>query len=381
MFSIPEKIEYVINRLNEKGYEAYIVGGCVRDMLMGLTPNDFDITTSALPQEVIELFDRTVPTGIKHGTVTVIVDKTPIEVTTFRTESSYSNHRSPDEVQFVRSLREDLSRRDFTVNAMAYNNKSGLIDYFGGKEDLENKVLRAVGCASERFNEDALRILRLFRFASTLGFSIEEATLKGALKEKAGLQYISRERIAIELSKAVKGENIKALSPLISSGSLSFLGIDKEPDYKKMEKVNDRLALFLFLYLAECDSFKVLEELKASKAMKNYALELIDLLLRPVPKTKADIKKCLYEREIFEDYIFVLSKTLDDDFSYLQKMLDEIYENNEPFKFEHLAINGHHLIERGYESHKIGQILSELLLLVINEPAMNTKENLIKSLP
>ncbi len=381
MLNIPQKTEYVLNRLNENGFEAYIVGGCVRDMLMGIVPHDFDITTSATPEEVTEIFEKTVPTGIKHGTVTVLVDKTPIEVTTFRTESGYSNHRSPDEVKFVRNLKEDLSRRDFTVNAMAYNHQSGVIDYFGGKEDLENKILRAVGSPRQRFSEDALRILRLFRFASVLGFSIEENTLKGALEEKSGLELISRERIASELNKAVKGKNIEALSPLISSGGLSFIGIKNEPDYKKMKGCNDRLSLFLFLYLAECNIFGVLDELKVSKALKNYAFELLDLLLEPPPKTKVDIKKCLYQREIFEDYIFALSVTEDGDYSYLSQMLDEIFENNEPFRFDHLKINGNDLIERGYENLKIGKILSDLLLLVINDPSQNTKENLIKNLP
>ena len=195
-FSIPSKIEYVLSVLHNAGHKAYIVGGCVRDLLCGKEPHDFDITTSALPQEVSALFEKTVETGIKHGTVTVIIDRTPIEVTTFRTEGAYINHRRPDSVSFVSAVDEDLSRRDFTVNAMCYNHSEGLIDLFGGKADIENRILRAVGEPKARFCEDALRILRLFRFAATLGFSIEEKTLSAAIECAPFLKSISAERIA-----------------------------------------------------------------------------------------------------------------------------------------------------------------------------------------
>ena len=200
MLSIPENAARVIDRLTQNGYEAYIVGGCVRDSLLGLTVSDFDITTSAKPEKVIELFEKTVPTGIKHGTVTVMIGNEPIEVTTFRTEGVYNDSRHPEDVEFVSDIREDLSRRDFTVNAIAYNEKTGIVDLFGGMSDLENKILRAVGDPEKRFREDALRILRLFRFASQLGFEIEENTLNSALSLKDGLENISSTaaRAAIE---------------------------------------------------------------------------------------------------------------------------------------------------------------------------------------
>ncbi len=182
MFKIPQNALLVINRLTQNGYKAYIVGGCVRDILLDKTPHDFDITTNAKPNEIISLFEKTVPTGIKHGTVTVILRDEPIEVTTFRTDRDYTDNRRPDNVTFVDDLKEDLARRDFTVNALAYNKTEGLKDFFGGQDDLQNKILRAVGNPEKRFREDALRILRLFRFASTLGFSIEEQTLNDAIK-------------------------------------------------------------------------------------------------------------------------------------------------------------------------------------------------------
>ena len=181
MFKIPKKIEYVLKTLNKNGFEAFIVGGCVRDMLLGKTPSDFDITTSALPTDIEHLFEKTVPTGIKHGTVTVIIDNSPIEVTTFRCDGDYNDNRHPEKIEFVSDIKEDLARRDFTVNALAYNEAVGLVDFYNGQDDLRNKILKAVGNPNKRFEEDALRILRLFRFSSVLDFSIEENTLNAAL--------------------------------------------------------------------------------------------------------------------------------------------------------------------------------------------------------
>ena len=382
MLNIPEKTQYVINNLQNNGFEAYIVGGCVRDMLLGNLPHDFDITTSATPEEIIAIFEKTVPTGIKHGTVTVIVEKMPVEVTTFRTESSYSNHRSPDKVEFVRNLKDDLSRRDFTVNAMAYN-KDGLKDYYGGKEDLENKILRAVGKAELRFKEDALRILRLFRFASSLGFKIEENTLKCALDELKSLEMISVERIFQELKKAVTGQNIKAISPLIKANGLAFLGITKEPDYEILQKLNlrENLALFSFLYLSSLDILSVLEKLKVSNALKNYSAELLNLLSLQIPKSKADIKRKLKEREIFEDYLLILKEVFNTDTTHLENMLEEIFEKNEPYLIKHLKIDGNQLLKMGVPPQEIGEKLNHLLKLVIENPMLNTKENLILNLP
>ncbi len=194
---IPDKVSYILNRLAENGFEGYIVGGCVRDSLLGLQPNDYDITTSATPDDIHRIFDDYSDTGLQHGTVTVIIDHEGFEVTTYRTESLYSDHRHPDEVIFSRNIRDDLSRRDFTINAMAYNH-GGLLDLFGGQQDLEKGIIRAVGNADERFEEDALRILRAIRFASRFGFEIEEQTSKAIFAHKDDLQYVSAERICKE---------------------------------------------------------------------------------------------------------------------------------------------------------------------------------------
>ena len=201
--NIPTKVKMIIDKYYESGFEAFMVGGCVRDALLGRAPEDYDITTSALPNITESLFKKTIPTGIQHGTVTVIIEGENYEVTTYRTEGRYLDNRHPSDVQFVTNIKEDLARRDFTINAFAYNDKAGLIDYFNGFEDLNNQIIRAVGDADKRFQEDALRMLRAIRFSCQLGFSIEPSTLK-AIKTNAKLiKNISMERIRDEFCKII----------------------------------------------------------------------------------------------------------------------------------------------------------------------------------
>ncbi len=365
MLKIPEKIQLMLNTLTKNGYEAYIVGGCVRDSLLGITPSDYDITTSAKPQEIMELFEKAVPTGLQHGTVTVIIDGEPVEITTFRTEGLYLDSRHPQSVKFVTDLREDLSRRDFTVNAMAYNNKSGIVDYYGGIADLENKILRAVGEPEKRFKEDALRILRLFRFASQLEFVIEKNTLNAALKLQNGLENISRERIFTELKKAATGKNPKALSPLILSGGLSFLGITEISDFKTK---NPDLALFGLLSVS-ADPVKVLTELKASKREINFTQKLLTLL-NLNPQTKAEIKNALFltDKDAVNSYFEYTNKS--------DAVLTEILDNKEPYLISHLALTGEDLKELGFESKKIGEALETLRKAVVLHPKLNNKKKL-----
>ncbi|MGN0298657.1 MAG: CCA tRNA nucleotidyltransferase [Lachnospiraceae bacterium] len=198
---IPEKVEFILNKLNEAGYEAYAVGGCVRDLLLGREPGDWDITTSALPWQVKKIFPRTVDTGLQHGTVTVMLDHEGFEVTTYRVDGEYEDGRHPKEVSFTASLEEDLKRRDFTINAMAYHPKEGIIDIFHGQEDIKNKIVRCVGKAEDRFNEDALRILRAIRFSAQLGFEIEKGTRQAIQQLAENLSHVSKERIQVELVK------------------------------------------------------------------------------------------------------------------------------------------------------------------------------------
>ncbi|WP_334307759.1 CCA tRNA nucleotidyltransferase [Anaerocolumna sp. MB42-C2] len=198
---LPQKVDYIINELMKNGYEAYAVGGCIRDSILGKEPEDWDITTSAKPQEVKKLFRRTIDTGIVHGTVTVMLEKEGYEVTTYRIDGEYEDNRRPKTVEFTADLIEDLKRRDFTINAMAYNKLKGLVDVFNGLSDLQNGVIRCVGSASERFDEDALRILRAIRFSAQLGFEIEEKTLEAVIAKASNLEAISAERIRVELNK------------------------------------------------------------------------------------------------------------------------------------------------------------------------------------
>ena len=208
---LPEKVGRIIGTLQEHGYEAYAVGGCIRDSILGREPEDWDITTSAMPEETKALFDKTFDTGIQHGTITVLLEKEGFEVTTYRIDGKYEDSRHPKEVTFTRNLREDLLRRDFTINAMAYNETDGLVDIFGGLEDLEEGMIRCVGTAKERFKEDALRILRGVRFAAQLGFDIEEDTRQGMKELAWTLQNISAERIQVELVKMITSKRPEML--------------------------------------------------------------------------------------------------------------------------------------------------------------------------
>jgi len=231
---IPENVEIILDKLEEHGYEGYAVGGCVRDMILGREPGDWDITTSAKPEQVKALFRRTIDTGIQHGTVTVMLNKEGYEVTTYRMDGEYEDHRHPKEVLFTPNLLEDLKRRDFTINAMAYNPKTGMVDAFEGQKDIEEKCIRCVGTASERFDEDALRMLRGVRFAGQLLFDIERETLN-AIREKAPtIVNVSAERIRTELTKLLVSDGADRLMLAVETGlSQYFL-----PELNKMLDTN-----------------------------------------------------------------------------------------------------------------------------------------------
>ena len=220
---VPEPVEFIINTLMEYGYEAYAVGGCVRDTLLGRNPGDWDITTSAKPEEVKKLFRRTIDTGIEHGTVTIMLDKTGYEVTTYRVDGEYEDNRHPKSVAFTSDLIEDLKRRDFTINAMAYNEKDGIVDAFFGLQDLEKQTIRSVGKAEDRFDEDALRMMRAVRFAAQLGFVIEDKT-KNAIRDKVSLlKNISAERIRVELVKLITSDHPEQLKVASELGILDIV--------------------------------------------------------------------------------------------------------------------------------------------------------------
>ena len=381
MLFLPSDTEYIIETLQKNGYEAFAVGGCVRDMLNGDTPHDFDITTSAEPETVMSLFEKTVPTGIKHGTVTVIINGVPNEVTTYRADGEYRDHRRPDSVIFVKSLREDLARRDFTVNAMAYNQKDGLKDFFGGREDIENRILRAVGEPGRRFYEDALRIMRLFRFSSVLGFDIEENTLKAALEYAPTLKSVSAERIYSELLKTLCGKNPAALKPLTDIGGLGFLGVNTSPDYGILPLLGSAdTKLFAFLYSGGAEVSPALDFLKVPNKTKKAAQDMLTLLTMPFPKTKPEIKEMLYltspsSTENYFDYRSAYGK----DCAAARDMLTEIIKNGEPYRISELKIGGSDLKKCGISGRAIGETLEKLRRSVLKNPELNTRSELIKA--
>ena len=381
MLFLPSDTEYIIETLQKNGYEAFAVGGCVRDMLNGDTPHDFDITTSAEPETVMSLFEKTVPTGIKHGTVTLVLDGMPLEITTYRADGEYTDHRRPDSVIFVKSLREDLARRDFTVNAMAYNQKDGLKDFFGGREDIENRILRAVGEPGRRFYEDALRILRLFRFSSVLGFDIEENTLKAALEYAPTLKSVSAERIYSELLKTLCGKNPAALKPLTDIGGLGFLGVNTSPDYGILPLLGSAdTKLFAFLYSGGADVTAALDFLKVPNKTKKNAQDMLTLLNMPFPKTKPEIKEMLYltsppSAENYFDYRSAYGK----DCAAARDMLTEIIKNGEPYRISDLKIGGRDLKKCGISGRAIGETLEKLRRSVLKNPELNTRSELIKA--
>lgn len=381
MLFLPSDTEYIIETLQKNGYEAFAVGGCVRDMLNGDTPHDFDITTSAEPETVMSLFEKTVPTGIKHGTVTVIINGMPNEVTTYRTDGEYRDHRRPDSVIFVKSLREDLARRDFTVNAMAYNKKDGLKDFFGGKQDIQNRILRAVGEPGRRFYEDALRIMRLFRFSSILGFDIEENTLKAALEYAPTLKSVSAERIYSELLKTLCGKNPAALKPLTDIGGLGFLGVNTSPDYGILPLLGSAdTKLFAFLYSGGAEVTAALDFLRVPNKTKKAAQDMLTLLNMPFPKTKPEIKEMLYltsppSAENYFDYRSAYGK----DCAAARDMLTEIIKNGEPYRISDLKIGGKDLKKCGISGRAIGETLEKLRRSVLKNPELNTRSELIKA--
>ena len=381
LLNLPYAVKYCILTLENAGFEAYAVGGCVRDLLMGKTPLDYDITTSAKPSEVKKLFDNTADTGIKHGTVTVIIDSMPIEVTTYRTETGYSDFRRPDGVSFVSDIKEDLSRRDFTVNAICYNPKSGIKDLFGGCDDIRNKILRTVGDPEKRFYEDALRIMRLIRFKSVLGFEIEKNTLTAAEKMAYLIKNVSCERIYSELKKTLGGENPAAISELISAKGLESFGITKISTPEKIALADSfELKLYLFLKLCECDIFNTLKLLKAETKTVRYA-ENIDSLLIDNPITdRCGIKRLFnrYSPRLYTDAVKYLQITENKDYGYLLLAARDIIKSDEPYSISQLNINGNDLKKLGINGTDTGKTLDFLLDEVIKNPENNTYTKLLE---
>ena len=384
---LPSGVEIIISRLNENGHRADIVGGCVRDILLGKEPNDYDITTDALPDEMREIFSdlRTVDTGIKHGTLTVIINSEPYEVTTYRLDGEYSDNRHPDTVSFTDKLSDDLSRRDFTVNAMCYNHTDGYTDLFFGKVDLENRVIRAVGDPVKRFSEDALRILRALRFASTLDFEIEENTSAAIFETKELLARVSAERINTEWKKLISGVGVlRILKEYSSVVSLVIPELDLkkfpcEKAFLSAESEIRELALFaLNCDGCEADAFvSAMDRLKSDNKRKRFGASVLEALNLP-SSNKNELRLLLVKcgKECAEGVIKLrmilgLSKKSELD------MLFDIIGSGECYRIQDMKINGDDLKAVGMRGKDIGNTLTELLYMIADGKISNDRKELI----
>ena len=380
--------------LHRAGYAAYVVGGCVRDSLLGLTPHDWDLCTSALPQQVMELFgaQRCIPTGLQHGTVTVKQSGALYEITTFRTEGTYTDGRHPDEVHFVPDVRKDLARRDLTINAMAYNEKEGLVDPFGGQADLQSGIVRAVGVPRQRFTEDALRILRLYRFAARFGFAIDPPTAQAAQELCAHLDCVSVERIEEELAKLLSAPapaaylNKKILLVILPELSPEALAAAKpvvDACPAGAENLPIRLAALL-LSLGEDGIRRTLKRLRCSNALIEEAAVLVREAVPGVP-----VSLNIYARRLLGKYnlctvrrIAALGTALQPeraaDFAALSELAEQLDADSVCCRVSQLAVNGRDLMAAGVPAGPgIRKILEALLDGVIREEYPNERQALL----
>lgn len=431
--SLPIEVKTIIDRLEGAGHQAFCVGGAVRDCLMGITPGDWDITTSALPEETRKVFSdyKTVDTGIKHGTLTVIIDHKPFEITTYRIDGEYSDNRHPQNVQFTRDLENDLARRDFTVNALAYNTGTGLVDLYGGQDDIYNSIIKTVGNPDKRFNEDGLRIMRALRFSSVLGFSIEDETSNAIHQNKDLLKNISPERISTELVKLIQGKNVfnilmeysdvfSVIIPEIAP-AVNFTQYGKKHAYDVWEHIchtvdtipqDKDLRLTMLLHdLGKVPCHKLND--KGESTFKNHAIvggEMAKEILSRLRMDKKTINRVsfLVSNHDFEPCESKLelkkhlkTKTPDDirtllvikksDRGALSESyrdisegtektllwLKEIEDNNECVTISQLDVSGNDLVNIGITGENVGKALETLLDAVIDEKVANKKTDLL----
>ena len=385
-FSLPPAVQYAINKLNAQGHEAYVVGGCVRDTLLGQTPQDWDITTSALPQEVLTVFasERCIPTGLSHGTVTVVVQGQPLEVTTYRIDGIYSDGRHPDYVTFSSFLEEDIKRRDFTINAMAYHPDKGLVDLYGGQKDLQNRCIRCVGNPHTRFTEDALRILRALRFASTLGFTIEKNTAEAIRALASSLSLVAMERITAELKKFLCGNGYLSLLGEYDTVFSSFLS------YNNIEQLADSLPADFSLRLAAVlstsvqSSSAIREQLQRLRLDRDTERRVLFLLEHYHYLVENDDISVLHLLQTFgpEDSLALLRFQMaifeKPHQSEVYNRTERLLQSDACYSVAQLKVSGNDLIALGYDEGKIlGSILQELLEAVITGQCLNDKAALL----
>ena len=441
IIKLPKHVKYIIETLEQNGYEAYAVGGCVRDSILGREPNDWDITTSADPYEVKKLFSHTIDTGLQHGTVTIMLEHVGYEVTTYRIDGDYEDSRHPKEVTFTKSLEEDLKRRDFTVNAMAYNDRDGLIDLFHGMDDIQKKVIRCVGNAEERFTEDALRIMRAVRFSAQFGYEIELETKKAIVKLAPNLKNISAERIREELIKLLVSEHPEYIRIAYETGitaqilpELDVCMETKQNTPHHMYTVGEhiihsltnvpgdkvlRLAMLMHdIGKPYCittdeagrDHFKGHAEKSAEMAavimhrlkFDNDTLNRVKRLAKyhdwaislSPPIKKATVRSMISRigEDLFPDLFTIGDADLLAQSDYfkaekeekqqlLKEMYREIMEQGDCLSIKNLAVSGNDLIGHGMKPGKeLGQVLQKMLEDVLKHPSSNNKEYLLNHL-
>lgn len=434
LFTIPEKVSHIIHTLNQAGFEAYAVGGCVRDTLLGRTPGDWDITTSALPAQVKKLFRRTVDTGIKHGTVTVMIKDEHFEVTTFRIDGAYQDGRHPEEVTFTANLADDLMRRDFTVNAMAYHPEKGIVDLWHGMDDLRAGIIRAVGNPDERFEEDALRIMRAIRFAGQLNFKIDPETQAAIRRHAPRLALVSNERIQVEMTKLLCSPHpekfllfyetgiTKQIFPLFDE----MMTLEQNNPYHcytvglhtmKMVELIDPDPILRWTALLH-DSGKTRTHTRDGEGMDHfyghgaYSAQIAEDYLKELRfdndtiakvvrlvryhdyrfnMTKKNLRKAIHlvTPELFPMMMSVIRadnlakspmaiEQILPAIDQLAVMYEEILADEDCLTLKDLAVNGGDLIAAGMKpGPAMGRVLSEMLELVLEDPAKNKKQYLL----
>lgn len=434
--TIPSDVLSIMQRLNNAGYESYVVGGCVRDAILGKEPHDWDICTNAIPEKIMDIFEgeNVIPTGLQHGTITVCINNVPYEITTFRIDGEYSDNRRPDSVKFLSSINEDLGRRDFTMNAIAYSPNTGMIDPFGGVNDIKNRIIRCVGNPDERFNEDALRMLRAMRFASTYEFLIQQNTEDSLHKNKELLNNIACERVCSELVKMLMGSGV--LQVLLDFNDViaiivpeiePCIGFDQNNKYHQYtiydhiahavandisKDISIKVALFLHdIGKTSCYSEdengghfyghsitshdlaeRVLDRLRFDNKTKSEVLELVlyhDSDIVPTHKTVRRWLNKIGETRLRQ---LILVKIADASahkkgtfekrikrYMFLQSIIDEVIEQDQCFKLRDLAVNGEDLMDIGYTQGKeLGDTLRRLLSLVIEGKVENDRDKLLE---
>lgn len=384
--NLPDKVNIILDKLNKNGYEAYVVGGCVRDYLMGLEPHDYDITTSALPEQVKKLFSHTVDTGIQHGTVTIVFGKECYEVTTFRIDGEYKDNRHPESVIFTDKLKGDLSRRDFTVNAIAYSPSAGFVDLFGGMEDIKGRIIRGVGEPAKRFQEDALRMMRALRFSAQLDFTIERETLRAVRENAALIKNISVERIREEFFRLIMSVHNERLALLYDSELPSYF----------MPELNDILSSvdIDFYRTLNCLSHNI--SLRLAFLMRGLGKEQVERLLHNFRTDNKTIKLTALliantDYEISDEYSMrKLINISGDDIEIMLEYICAVQRKNidmplalyrqvkrDCCSIRELALGGRELQELGVTGKKTGELLKLCLEYVMKEPSKNSRELLI----